>query len=224
LGDRAGLLRRGIDHRRFDPIRRDRAWLAAVHGIPQDRVVVMCAGRLNRGKNVLFLAEAMAALIATGVNAHLLCAGDGDDRDAILRRLGPRATCPGNVEPSELARLYAAADLFAFPSRIEEAANVVIEALASGLPVLVTLDSGMGRLVADGDTGLVLSGDEVGQWIEAMTALAGNAERRLHMGRNARRYAERAVPSWADVLSEDLLPRWQDAARVRREARIDAAA
>ncbi len=224
LGERTGLLRRGIDHRLFNPARRDRAWLAATHGIPEDRVVVICAGRLNRGKNVLLLAKAMAALVARGVDVQLLCAGDGDDRNAIHHCLGARATCPGNVEPAELARLYASADLFAFPSRIEEAANVVLEALASGLPVLVTQDGGMGRLVGAGETGLVLSGEDAAPWVEAIAALAGDAEHRRQMGRSARRYAERAVPSWADVLGEDLLPRWQDAARIRQQARIDAAA
>jgi glycosyltransferase involved in cell wall biosynthesis len=224
LGERAGLLRRGIDHRLFNPTQRDRAWLAATYGIPEDRMVVICAGRLNRGKNVLLLAKAMAELVARGVDAHLLCAGDGDDRDTIRHCLGARATCPGNVEPAELARLYASADLFAFPSRIEEAANVVLEALASGLPVLVAQDGGMGRLVGAGETGLVLSGEDVARWVEAIAALAGDAGRRRQMGRSARRYAERAVPSWADVLGEDLLPRWQDAARIRHEARIDAAA
>ncbi|HEV2545984.1 MAG TPA: glycosyltransferase [Stellaceae bacterium] len=224
LGERAGLLRRGIDHRLFNPARRDRAWLAAAHGIPKDRVVVICAGRLNRGKNVMLLAEAMAALVSRGVDVQLLCAGDGDDRDTIRHCLGARATCPGNVEPAELARLYASADLLAFPSRIEEAANVVLEALASGLPVLVAQDGGMGRLVGTGETGLVLSGEDAAPWVEAIAALASDAERRRQMGRSARRYAERAVPSWADVLAEDLLPRWQDAARIRRHARMDAAA
>jgi hypothetical protein len=88
----------------------------------------------------------------------------------------------------------------------------------------VTYDGGMGRLVGTGDTGLVLSGEDVAPWVEAIAALAGDAEHRCQMGRSARRYAERSVPSWADVLDEDLLPRWQNAARIRREARIDAAA
>lgn len=224
LAGRAGLLRRGIDRQLFNPQKRDRRWLAAAYGIPAERLVVICAGRLNRGKNVLFLAEAMAALIARGVDAHLLCAGDGDERAAILDRLGPRAACPGSIAPPELARLYAAADLFAFPSRIEESANVVLEALASGLPVLLTRDSGMGRAIADGETGMVLSGGDPLPWVEAMAMLAGNPERRRRMGAAARRHAECAVPSWIDVLAEDLLPRWETAAGKRQAVEASAAA
>jgi glycosyltransferase involved in cell wall biosynthesis len=212
LGGRAGLLRRGIDHRLFSPTRRDRQWLAANYGIPPDRFVVMCAGRLNRGKNVRFLTEAMARLIGCGVDAQLLCAGDGEDRAAILERLGPRATCPGNIEPPDLARVYASADLFGFPSRIEESANVVLEALAAGLPILVTGDGGMGRVVRDGKTGLVLTGDDAAPWVRAMAMLAADPARRSEMSRAARDYALRSVPSWSDVLAEDLLPRWQQAA------------
>jgi glycosyltransferase involved in cell wall biosynthesis len=223
LGGRAGLLRRGVDHRLFNPAKRDRAWLDQAYGIPPERFVVICAGRLNRGKNVLLLAEAMAALVAAGVDAQLLCAGEGDDRAAILERLGPHATCPGRVEPEDLARLYASADLFAFPSRIEEAANVVLEALASGLPALVTADGGMGRVIADGETGLILPGDESGPWIAAAAMLAADGERRRRMGRAARRFAERAVPSWGQVLAEDLLPRWQEAAVIQRRDAAGAA-
>jgi glycosyltransferase involved in cell wall biosynthesis len=218
LDGRAALLRRGIDRRLFHPAWRDRAWLAARYGIPPERLVVMAAGRLNRGKNILLLAEAVRRVVDAGVDAHLLCAGEGEDRTAVREHLGPRATCPGNVEPAELARLYAAADLFALPSRIEESANVLLEALASGLPVLVARDSGMGRAVLDEETGLLLSGADPCSWQQALTALAAQPARRRAMARAARDFAETAVPSWHEVLGQDLLPHWQQAARQRRQA------
>jgi glycosyltransferase involved in cell wall biosynthesis len=98
-------------------------------------------------------------LVERGYDLPLLCAGEGDQRAAIEARLGPRATCPGVVAPAVLARLYAAAELFARPSRIGESANVVLEALASGLPVLVARESSMGHHVLEGETGLSLPGD-----------------------------------------------------------------
>jgi glycosyltransferase involved in cell wall biosynthesis len=223
LDGRAALLRRGIDHLLFNPVKRDRGWLADAYGIPPERLVVLCVGKLNRGKNVLFLAEAMAALIAEGIDAHLLCAGDGEDRVAIQRRLGSRATCPGSIAAADLARHYASADLLAFPSRIEESANVVLEALASGLPVLVTRDGGMGRAIAEGETGFILPGDAA-PWIEAIAMLATDRDRLQRMSRAARRHAKLRVPSWAEVLSEDLLPRWQEAAGLTWRARASAAA
>jgi glycosyltransferase involved in cell wall biosynthesis len=83
---------------------------------------------------------------------------------------------------------------------------------------------GMGRAVVDGETGLVLPGNDAAPWVEAAAMLAGDRERRQHMGRSARRHAERGVPSWATVLAEDLLPLWQIAAAVRQAKEASAAA
>ncbi len=209
LGGRVGLLRRGIERDLFTPHQRNRAWLAATLGVPVERTVVLFVGRLNRGKNVLLLAEAMAALVAEGLDLQLVCAGVGDQRDAVIAQLGERATCPGTLAPDFLARLYASADLFALPSEIEELANVVLEALASGLPVLVARESGMGRAIVEGETGLTLPGAAREAWAGAIKLLTEDAVLRTRMARAARRYAEQRLPAWEDVLGEDLLPHWQ---------------
>ena len=217
LGGRAALLRRGVDHCLFSPTRRDRWWLAATYGVPPDRAVVLYAGRVNDGKNVMLLVDAMGALLARGADLHLFCAGDGNLRQTIIDRLGARATCPGSIEPAErLARIYASADIFAFPSRIEESANVVLEALASGLPPLLAGESGMGRMIEDGETGFVLAGDRALPWVETIALLAADPRRRRGMGGAARWWAERHIPSWTDVLMEDLFPCWLAAARSHR--------
>jgi glycosyltransferase involved in cell wall biosynthesis len=217
-GGRAALLRRGIDHAGFNPRNGNRAWLERCYGIPRDRFVVVFAGRLNLGKNVLLLAEAMATLVARGETVHLVCAGDGDLRTTIENALGDAVTCPGVLESDELARLYAAADLFGFPSQIEECANVVLEATASGLPSLVAAEGGMARAIREGETGLALPADDPAAWAAAIAALAADRQRLATMKRAARRYAEQHLPSWSDVLAEDLLPRWHDAVASRRSA------
>lgn len=224
FGSRVGLLRRGIDRRLFNPARRDRAWLAATYGVPADRAVVMFAGRVNRGKNVLLLADAVSILAARGVPVHLFCAGEGDQRRAIGERLGEHASLPGPLAPNELAQVYASADLFALPSEIEESANVVPEALASGLPVLVAAEGGMARMLVEGETGLALPGRDAAAWADAIEALIGDPERRRAMALAARHYAETSLPSWEEVLAEDLLPRWRAAASLRtNDPRRDAA-
>jgi len=221
-GDRAGLLRRGIDHSFFHPGKRDRAWLEAQYGIAQGAVVVLFAGRVNRGKNVMLLADAVAELAAAGAPVHLFCAGAGEQRAAILERLPRNATCPGSLDPEMLARVYASADVFAFPSAIEEYANVVLEALASGLPVLVASESGMDRIVAEGETGFVLPGNKRFAWSRYLALLAHDRSRREAMGARARRYAENRLPTWADVLGEDILPTWQRAFAAARQADVRA--
>jgi glycosyltransferase involved in cell wall biosynthesis len=215
-GGRAGLLRRGVDLDFFSPAKRDRAWLASAYGIPPDRTVVLFAGRVNRSKNVMLVAEAVGTLAGRGQPVHLFCAGEGEQRNAILARLGSHATCPGNLAPEILARVYAAADVFAFPSPVEECANVVLEALASGLPVMVARESGMGRIVADGKTGFALAADRPFAWARFIDMLATDPARRAAMAQQARSYAERHLPSWRDVLAGDLMPHWQRAAMAPR--------
>jgi glycosyltransferase involved in cell wall biosynthesis len=213
---RVALLRRGIEHQLFRPANRDRGWLASHFGIPPEKTVVLYVGRLNHGKNVGLVADAVAALVERGLPIHLLCAGDGDERATILGRLGPHASCPGNLEPGMLATIYASADLFAFPSEIEEYANVVLEALASGLPVMVSARSSMGRLLIENVTGLVLPGGDAGAWAEAIAGLVADSARRRDMSHAARAYAERRLPSWDDVLATDLLPHWREVSERRR--------
>jgi len=214
---RVSLLRRGIEHQLFRPANRNRGWLASEFGIAPDKTVVLYVGRLNRGKNVGLAASAVASLVERGLPIHLLCAGDGNERAAIQARLGPHASCPGNLELPKLSAVYASSDVFVFPSEIEEYANVVLEALASGLPVMVSARSGMGRLLIENVTGFALPGEDVGRWAEAIAALAADPARRRDMSHAARAYAERRLPSWDDVLASDLLPHWSEVVERRRE-------
>ncbi len=208
--DRIGYLRRGIETDLFDPARRDRAWLRAEFGIPEDRPLVVFAGRLNRGKTVLRLARAVRARLDAGDDLHLLCAGAGEDRAAILDLLGDRATCPGAVTADRLAKIDACGDIFGFPSEIEVSANVPMEAQAAGLPTLVAEPGGAARAVIDGETGLVLPGDDAA-WADALGVLIADPARRRAMGVAARAHALADFPTWHDVVTEDLMPVWRAA-------------
>ena len=221
---RVRLLRRGIDRSCFHPQRRDRAWLERRFGVGPDAVVLLFVGRVDRGKNVGLLAEAMRGLDATGVPVHLFLAGEGSERAGIAAALGESATCPGNLLPDELARLYASADIFAFPSAIEEFANVVPEALASGLPVLLCQSSPMAALIREGETGFALPAEAPDAWRAVIAALATEPARRARLARAARRFAETSLPSWRDVLEQDVLPAWQAAVLPSRAASAGVAA
>jgi glycosyltransferase involved in cell wall biosynthesis len=210
---RSGVsLRRGLDRELFSPARRDRAWFEARFGLPSDQLIVMYAGKLNAGKNVPLLVPILQQARQRGVAAHLFCAGAGSERQALEAALGPAVTCPGPLAQEELARAYASADVFLFPSIIDESGNAAVEALASGLPTLLAAGNGVASRMAD-CTGLrVLPGDRPEAWAAAIAGLVTAPERRIAMGRAARLYVEACVPSWADVLAEDLLPVWQRAA------------
>lgn len=206
-------LRRGIDRHVFSPTRRDRAWLHDSFGIPADRFVVLAVGRVDRGKNILTLADAVRVLVDRGLPIVLVCAGRGADQAAVRSRLGDAAVLPGQLHRDVVARLYAAADLFAMPSETEVFANAVLEAMASELPVLVAERSGMGRVLRDGRTGLIVRGPGPAPWAEAIAGLAADRDRTRAMAKAARRASELLIPSWEQVLTQDLLPVWHAAAR-----------
>jgi len=209
--ERVGLLRRGIERRLFDPRRRDRRWLEVELGVPAGRQVVISVGRLDQIKNVRLLAEAVRLLAARGRPVHLLCPGKGNDRAVVTALLGDRVTCPGVLDPDRLARAYASADLCVQPAVVEELSNAVLEASSSGLPLLVGDSSGSARFVVDGETGFIVRGGSPSDWADAMDALLGDPARLGAMGRAARAWSVANVPTWRQVLVEDLLPVWRRA-------------
>lgn len=215
---RVSLLRRGIERDVFHPRPPERAWLERTFDIPAGRVVVVMVGRLDRVKNVTTVVEAIGLLAERGLPLHLLCLGEGPDREAVFARLGTLASCPGTVTPTELARIYASADVIAHASRIEDTSNVVQEALSCGRPLLVAGESGSGRYVVDGATGIVVEPNDAASWARALERVAGDEALRTHLGRGAADWATTCIASWSDVLREDLMSVWEQARRSGPEA------
>ena len=203
-------LRRGVDRVLFTPGKRDRAWFEARFALPPGQFIAMYAGKLDAGKNVPLLVPAIEGARQKGLPVHLFCAGAGDRRDSIAAGLGRAVTLPGSLPQDELARAYASADLFLFPSVIDEAGNAALEALASGLPALVAGGSGVATRMADCPGLVVLPGDRPEPWAAAIIELAAAPDSRELAG--ARDFIEARVPSWEEVVSEDLLPVWRAAA------------
>ena len=100
--------------------------------------------------------------------------------------------------------------------------NVVLEAKASGLPVVVAAEGGSKNLVREpGEDGILVEDGSAEAWAAAIERLWNDADLRRAMGEAARRQIETAWPSWDDVLREDLLPVWTRVAErgVRDEGR-----
>jgi len=218
------LFRRGIDRSKFSPAHRDRSRLHERFRIPADRAVLVFAGRVDASKGAPLMAQATKRLIDQGLNVHALVVGDGHERGAIAALLGDRVTLPGNLPQAELAWIYASADVFVFPSTTEVSPNVVLEAKASGLPVVVAADHGGGQFVArSGEDGIVLTGLDAGSWAKAIAPLVVEETHRQEIGRNARQWIEREWPDWGEVLERDLLAAWHEAALNGRTKHVDHA-
>lgn len=213
---RISFLRRGIDKETFHPKWRDRERLYEAFRIPPDRFLLLFVGRVDQGKNVMTLAEASKILLDRGEPIHGMIVGEGSQKEEVQKLLGPHVTLPGVVSPSTLAWLYASADLFVFPSEIEVCPNVVIEAKASGLPVLISARGGASQcLKKPGVDGFILQENSPDLWAQAIEFLRRNPLHRTRMGEEARKHIESEWPSWEEVLVHDLIPVWQAVARKR---------
>jgi glycosyltransferase involved in cell wall biosynthesis len=209
---KVSLLRRGVDKILFSPAKRDRAWLERTYGVPVDMPVALFAGRVDESKRVLTVARAARLLTERGHRLHVVVAGEGSAMGQLEAILEKHLTLTGSVSQEELARLMASADLFVFPSESETVGNVVIEAKASGLPVVLTAGATTARLLSSpGVDGLLAPDRSPEAYAATMAPLVDDPELRRRIGRNARHGIETSWPDWSDVVAEDLLPVWRAA-------------
>ena len=150
--DRVARWERGVDVSRFGPGRRGRLQLCG-------RLNVLYAGRLTKEKGADLLAESFAAARARDRRLHLVLAGGGPEEDRLRRRLGSHATFLGWLRGDALADAYASADVFLFCSRTDTYGQVILEAQASGLPVVAVAEGGPASLIEDGRTGVLCPPD-----------------------------------------------------------------
>ena len=143
---------RGVDTSSFDPGLRD------PEAYPGE-LRVLYAGRLTREKGVDLLADSFLAAHRRDPRLHLLLAGGGPEQDALRERLGDTATLLGWLEGRELGRAYASANVFLFCSETDTFGQVIIEAQASGLPVVAVNAGGPASLISDGETGRLCPSD-----------------------------------------------------------------
>ena len=168
-------------------------------GFQPDDVVVGYVGRIAVEKNVTFLADSLARVAAERPDTRFLFVGDGPARDEVERQMGPQARFVGYRSGEDLADHYAAADLFAFSSLTETFGNVVLEALASGLPVVALCAGGIGDIVQPGVTGVLCEPDATPeQFARAVTTLVDDAELRRRTAGSARAYA--LSQSWDAIM------------------------
>ena len=140
---------RGVDAARFSPARREPDQLG------DGRVNVLYAGRLTREKGADLLADAFLAARTRDRRLHLVLAGGGPEEERLRARLGRAATFLGWLEGDALATAYASADVFLFCSATDTFGQVVLEAQASGLPVVAVAAGGPAELIRDGRSGLL---------------------------------------------------------------------
>lgn len=143
----------GVDTERFRPFA-DKSAARAALGLPRDSFVIGSVGRLDPVKDYGTLIRAFAAV--RGGGSVLLIAGSGpcrDDLERLAARLGADASVIFPGERDDVPAVLGAMDVFVLPSIAEGMSNTILEAMASGLPVVATRVGGNPELVEDGITG-----------------------------------------------------------------------
>jgi glycosyltransferase involved in cell wall biosynthesis len=128
------VVARGVDTKLFNVAKRDPS-LRAAWGASEQTKVLISVGRIAPEKNLDQVLKTFDALRGIGADVKLVMVGDGPLKEQFQNRY-PEIIFPGMLKQADLAKYYASADLFVFPSQTETFGNVTLEALASGIPVL----------------------------------------------------------------------------------------
>lgn len=197
------VLRRAVDTTQFHPARRSPG-LRAQWGASVDTPVLIHVGRIAREKNLALAVRAFRRLQHQQPQARMVFVGDGPDR-AALAAAHPDFVFCGVQRGEALARHYASADLFVFPSLSETFGNVTLEAMASGLAT-VAFDTGAAREhLRDGEHGAAIAVDDSDAFIAATVALANDLTASRRMGSAARDAVAHLAPETVSARFEQVL-------------------
>jgi glycosyltransferase involved in cell wall biosynthesis len=180
-----GVWGRGVDSHLFDPRLRSDELRRRLVG-RDDGVVCLSVGRLSEEKRVGVLLDAFALALRTRPDLRLVIAGDGPARRELERTAPAGAVFTGELLGIELAELYASADVFCFPSTTDTFGQVLLEAAASGLPVVAVDAGGNSELVQQWHSGLLVPPEEPRELASALLLLADDPRLRRRLGANGR--------------------------------------
>jgi glycosyltransferase involved in cell wall biosynthesis len=175
---------RGLDTEQFHPARRDSAFFEKF-GACNGEVRLLYVGRISREKDLDLLAAAYRRLREEGLPVQLFVVGHGPYSEAFAKGL-PEAFFTGYLTGNDLATAYASADIFVFPSTTDTFGNVILEAQACGLPVVVSDSGGPKELVENKINGLITKSHDVEDFTRAIRALVTDPALRERMANSAR--------------------------------------
>ncbi|MEN6438272.1 MAG: glycosyltransferase [Syntrophobacter sp.] len=184
------LFPRGVDTAKFHPSKRDLDYLRVRFGAgPGPKILYV--GRVSKEKDLILLGWAFKEIMQKVEGAELIVVGDGPQLDELKMYMeGAPCIFTGYLEGEDLATVYASCDVFAFPSATDTFGNVVLEAQASGLPVIVTDSGGPRENIVPDQTGLIVRAGDASSLVDALETLLSDDAKRRQMGGAARRFME----------------------------------
>ncbi len=185
--ERVKVWSHGVDAETFHPSKGSPEWRRRLMGDAEGDRLVLYVGRLAAEKRIDWLLP----VLASQPGARLAIVGDGPARESLEKRFkGSRTVFTGYLHGEDLAAAYASADVFAFPGANETFGNVVIEAMSSGLPVVVPDCGGVVDFVEGEVNGLLFEAEDKRAFTNAVERLLANPEEAAAMGKAGRTKAE----------------------------------
>jgi glycosyltransferase involved in cell wall biosynthesis len=205
--DKIRVIHNGVDTKKFKPAV-DKRKIKAALGLSPDDLAIVSVGRLYARKGLFTLIESMPAVVKRFPRAKFIISGKGQsDEMAKLYAHAERIGVKGNIvftgytPDKELPKLYQAADVFAFSTFYEHHPFAVLEALATGLPVVTTTVGGIPETIQSGKNGLLVEPFHSKRFSEAILQLLGDPAKAAEMGREARQTVE-AQLDWRIVVKD----------------------
>jgi len=195
---------RGVDSKLYSPFKRTEAMRNILTGGKPDQTVFLFVGRLYKEKNVHFLADQW---LNQG-DKRLVITGDGPEREALEKKLkGKNVYFTGHKTGEELASIYASADTLIFPSTTEGYPNVVMEAMASGLPVIGTDSFGVSDIINESHAGMLYPANNALAFQSHVQTLDKDIALRNKFSNRARHFGE--SKSW-DIFMDELFDHYKE--------------
>jgi glycosyltransferase involved in cell wall biosynthesis len=194
---RVGLWRRGVDAEHFNPDHRSADMRNLLSDGHPDDVILLYVGRLAAEKQIQQLKTVLECVPGT----RLALVGGGPYEEDLKRLFaGMPVKFVGYLTGQPLAQAYASADIFAFPSAFESFGLVLLEAMASGIPVVSSRVGGAVDMIAEGVSGYTFAVNDVEALVRAVENIVRTPGKLAAMGIAARQHAE--LQSWPHMMDE----------------------
>lgn len=192
--ERIGVIYNGVDTQRFAPRPEDRVRVREALGVPSGRFVVGTVGRMVPIKDHPTLLHAVEILVEGGVDVHVLLVGAGPELERNRQIVKASAVLTGRVTftgaSGDVPNLLQSMDAFVLPSISEGMSNTLLEAMATGLPVIATAVGGNPEIIEEDRSGTLFRPGDAESLATHLEQLAGGEQFRRERGMAARRRAE----------------------------------
>jgi L-malate glycosyltransferase len=193
------LINNGINLDFFQPV--DSMKARKRIGLKNDQLILLSIGSLNKNKNHALLINALAEIVTSKDSLHLYIIGEGEEQKILKKqikelKLEKKITLLGLVDHKSISEWMKATNIFILPSRNEGTPNSLLEAMASGLPVIASKVGGIPELIQENIEGLLFESDSKDDLKEKLNKLIKDNQLQKFLGKNAQNKIATHYGSW----------------------------